>query len=282
MHVDSLRAHERMTERKPLYDESMAECLAVRETMRDDGTKYGLLLENLGECSRLVDIGCGWGQFLALAAELVDEVWGVDECADRVVDVRKACPAAKVVVCRADRIDLPDAYFDTAVTSQMLHEAKLFGDEGELEGTLAEIRRLLRDGGRYLLLDHQDAGEGDVIVRLPADQIARLGEFERNYEFYEASHESLPDGTIRISRRCLQDSLSKDWSLGSAMESIEMRETHNVFEQAATTALVESAGFRVTQRIGFSDITVDLQRHGGAMVEGESWFRKFVLVADRA
>ncbi len=270
-----------MQDRQPLYSKVEAECLEVRETMCDDGLKYSLLLDNLGPCRRLVDIGAGWGQFLALAADRVEELWAVDECPDRTTDLNKACPKAKVVICRGDRLDLPDDYFDAVVTSQMLHEAKLFGSPGELERTLAEIGRVLAPGGRYLLLDHQDAGEGDVVVRLPREQMARLAEFERKYRFYDASHSDADDGSIHISRRCLQDFLSKDWSLNSAMEEIEMNETHNVFEQTTTRELVAAARLEAREWIDFSDITIDLQRHGGELIEGDPWPRKFVLVAEK-
>ena len=270
-----------MQERQPLYGRREAGCLEVRETMRDDGVKYGLLLENLGSCVRLVDIGAGWGQFLAMAGERVEEIWAVDECPQRVADLHKACPKAKVVICRAHRLDLPDAYFDAVVTSQMLHEVKLFGRQGDLVRTLAEIHRVLAPGGRYLLLDHQDAGEGDVAARLPEDQMARLAEFERKFRFYAAAHEMTADGGVRLSRRCLQDFLTKDWSLNSSMEEMEMNETHNVFEQHATSELVASAGLIVRRWIEFSDIMVDLGRHGGHLIEGQPWRRKFLLVAEK-
>jgi len=249
--------------------------------MRDDSIKHGLLLDHLGACRRLVDVGAGWGQFLALAAERVEEIWAVDESPDRARDIHKACPKAKVVICRADRLELPDEYFDAAVTSQMLHEVKLFGEKGELEEALSEIHRVLTRGGRYLLLDHLDAGDGEVIVHFPADQLAKLHEFEDKYTFYKAAHAPAERGNIRISRRCLQDFLTKDWSLNSAMEEMEMNETHNVFEERATKDLVTSVGFDVREWIRFSDIAADLARHGGRLIEGTPWGRKFLLVAEK-
>lgn len=268
-------------ERQPLYGKREAECLEIRETIRDDGAKYGLLLENLGPCRRLVDVGAGWGQFLALAEEHVEEVWAVDECPQRVADLHQACPKAKVVICRADSLKLPDAYFDAVVTSQMLHEVKLFDRPGDLQRTLSEIHRVLAPGGRYLLLDHRDAGEGDVTVRLPDDQMVRLAEFERKFRFYDAAHEITADGGIHLSRRCLQDFLTKDWSLNSSMEEIEMNETHNVFVEQEMRELVTSAGLNVRRWIEFSEIAIDLERHGGQLIEGQPWRRKFLLVAEK-
>ena len=267
----------------PLYKRDESECLRRLEASwhRDNQEKIPLLLENLGPCRRLVDIGCGWGQFLGMAQDCVSEVWGVDESPDRVKDIEKACPKANVVICRADKLTLPDRYVDVAVTSQMLHEVRLFGEESEQQRVLREIRRILVDGGRYLLLDHLDAGEGEVVVKLPEEGIHQMQEFERKFEYYSAAHQVIGDGEVRVSRRCLQDFLTKRWYLNSSMESIEMNETHNVFEKQETTQLIESSGLSVCKWITFSDIRDDLRRADGALLEGEAWFRKFPLAATK-
>jgi len=270
----------------PLYDREAAAFLQRREAGRaaGDDEKFALLLGELADCRRLVDIGCGWGQFLgkvAAARPDVTELWGVDESPDRAADVAAACPAARTVICRADRLDLPDAHFDVAVTSQMLHEVKLFGRPGQMAETLAEIRRVLAPGGRWLLLDHQDAGDGEAVVSMPAALTARLAEFESRFRFYDASHEQLPDGSIRISRRCLQDFLTKAWSLGSPMERMEMNETHNVFRRAETVGLLASAGFTVTRWLDFADIREDLARAGAELLSGTRWPRKFLVTATK-
>jgi len=266
---------------EPIYKKHEAKCLRERETLwkKHNQVKFSLLLENIGLCQRLVDIGCGWGQFLGMAQDHVAELWGVDESPDRVKDIKQACPKANVVICRADRLKLPDRYFDVAVTSQMLHEVKLFGEKSELQKVLHEIQRILVDGGRYLLLDHLDAGEGEVVVRLPVKKIRQLVEFEHKFQYYPATHQDIGDNSVRISKRCLQDFLTKDWSFNSPMESIEMNETHNVFEETETIQLIESTGFTVCNWKVFSDIREDLKRVEGELLEGEAWYRKFLLVA---
>lgn len=246
---------------------------------QDNQEKFSLLLDNLGLCQRLVDIGCGWGQFLAIAQDSVPELWAVDESPERLKDIKRSCPKAQVIICRADRMKLPDCYFDVAVTSQMLHEVKLFGERSELQKVLAEIHRILLEKGRYLVLDHQDAGEGAVIVKLPTEKMGQLREFEKKYEYYSVAHQSINDNTARISKRCLQDFLSKYWSLNSPMESMEMKETHNVFEKTETIKLMESSGFVVREWIDFSDIGKDLRKVGGQLLEGEAWFRKFLCIS---
>lgn len=267
-----------------LYNEDQVKFLREREAFwrRDNREKFSLLLTHLGRCRRLVDIGCGWGQFLQLAQGRVSEVWGVDESPHSLQDVASTCPKVQIVVCRADRLDLPDDYFDVVVTSQMLHEVKLFGAESETQAVLGEIKRILTSGGRYLLLDHLDAGEGQVTVKLPPARLKQLDEFERKLQCYRATHRDMGDGIVRIQKRPLQDFLTKYWSLNSPMESIEMKETHNVFEKTETTRLMESGGLSVRRWIPFSDIRKDLKRAGGDLLQGEPWHRKFLLVATKS
>lgn len=269
---------------RPLYDKARADSLREREAAPppQDHEKFTLLLENLGRPRRLVDIGCGGGQFLRVASECTDELWGVDESPDRIKDAEQTCPKAKFVICRVEQLQLPDAYFDVAVTSQMLHEVKLFRTDAELQATLHQIHRILADGGRYFLLDHRDAGEGDVAVRLPREKTDQLLQFEQRFKYYKAKHQDVKDGVIKISRRHLQDFLTKTWALGSPMESMEMNETHNVFEQRETSRLVQTAGFAIDKWIDFSDIRQDLKLAGGELLTGRPWFRKFLLISTKA
>ncbi len=268
------------TQKEPLYKKDEAEYLQKREAWEQDNQeKFSLLLKELGLCQRLVDIGCGWGQFLGVAQDSVPELWGVEESPERLKDIKRACPGARIVICRADRMKLPDCYFDVAVTSQMLHEVKLFAKRSELQKVLSEIHRVLVEEGRYILLDHQDAGEGEVIIKLPTEKMEQLLEFERKYKYYSAAHQSIDNISVRISKRCLQDFLSKYWSLNSPMESMEMKETHNVFEKTETVKLMESSGFLVREWIDFSDIGKDLRKVGGQLLEGEAWFRKFLCIS---
>jgi cyclopropane fatty-acyl-phospholipid synthase-like methyltransferase len=54
---------------KPLYKKDEAQFLWKREAFwkKDNEVKFSLLLKNIGLCQRLVDIGCGWGQFLSIS-----------------------------------------------------------------------------------------------------------------------------------------------------------------------------------------------------------------------
>lgn len=89
--------------KEPLYKKDEAKYLEEREAFweRDNQEKFSLLLGKIERCQRLVDIGCGWGQFLSLVEDNVPELWGVDESPDRLKDLRSVCPKAKVVICQA-------------------------------------------------------------------------------------------------------------------------------------------------------------------------------------
>lgn len=87
--------------KNPLYQKDEAEFMRERETpwRKDNKVKFSLLLEHIGSYKRLVDIGCGWGQFLCIAQEQVSEVWGVDESPARIEDCKQACSKTNLVMC---------------------------------------------------------------------------------------------------------------------------------------------------------------------------------------
>ena len=68
-------------EKDSLYGETEADFFRKRAQSWDkqDLQKFDLMMKYMQGCKRMVDIGCGWGKFLQIAAKQVDEVWGVDE-----------------------------------------------------------------------------------------------------------------------------------------------------------------------------------------------------------
>ncbi|MHC4779240.1 MAG: class I SAM-dependent methyltransferase [Planctomycetota bacterium] len=268
---------------EPLYGSGAARALSRREKAREEGEreKHALLLERLPRRGRLLDIGCGPGRFLRLASRIAGECLGLDESLDRLSPARGTTQAARMVLARADGICFRGGSFDVVTASQVLHEVRLFGREGEFTRVLGEVNRVLGPRGIFLLLDHLDGGDGHVRVRLPTATLERLELFEKRYRFRLALHEKEAGGVVRLSRRDLQDFLTKDWSLGTAMEAIEMQETHNVFQEGETVAALQEAGFHQVEWLPFSSIDDDLDRCRGERVSGESWHRKFLLSARR-
>lgn len=107
---------------------------------------------------RVLDVGCGSGQFAVAIAPLVAQVVGVDltpAMLDRARAQQAQAGVANVEWLQADSAALPvaDGAFDIVVSRSMLHHA---ADPG---ATLAEMRRACAPGGRMAVLDLTPAPE---------------------------------------------------------------------------------------------------------------------------
>jgi SAM-dependent methyltransferase len=101
---------------------------------------------------RVVEVGCGAGLLLrdiGLAVGPHGLAAGVDISPDQIVAAERACaevPAVKPMVCDIRELRYPDHVFDAAVAVQVLEYIE------DVEGTLAELRRVLKPGGRFYCL----------------------------------------------------------------------------------------------------------------------------------
>jgi ubiquinone/menaquinone biosynthesis C-methylase UbiE len=267
----------------PLYSKDAAEALTQRE--RADQRvqeRIRLVLDRLGKCESFLDVGCGSGQYLrAVAAHGVARVVGVDESSDRLEEARRTCPRAELSIARVDALPFPDQSFDVVLTAQVLHEIFLFGQPGELAQVLREIKRVLKPSGRLIALDHLDPGPERVRVRLSSPARSRFDYFVKNYKLRTISFQEDPDGSLWLSRRDLQDFVTKIWAFGTAMEDLEMRETHCPFGRDQLESLLQEARLELREWLAFEEISADLKEHGIELVEGASWPRKLLLVAQR-
>src|SRR5690242_12280084 len=90
---------------------------------------------------RVLEVGCGTGQF---ARSVLDEAPGTDylatDLSPAMVEATRALGVPAEVV-PADELPFADGSFDGAVAAWMLYHVP------DLDGTLVELRRVLRDGG---------------------------------------------------------------------------------------------------------------------------------------
>ena len=114
---------------------------------------------------RLLDIGTGTGQLLALLAPRVTRGLGVDASRAMLALARSRLAKPELAHCavrQADmyRLPLPDGAFDTAVLQMVLHYAE------DPAAAVTEAARVLRPGGQLLIVDLHHHGRTDLLDRL--------------------------------------------------------------------------------------------------------------------
>jgi SAM-dependent methyltransferase len=88
---------------------------------------------------RVLDLGCGTGRALQLVPGAVG--------ADMSLEMLRAAPAGRAACARAEALPFRTATFDAVLCTNSFHHYP------EPVGTLREIRRILRPGGRAVLVD---------------------------------------------------------------------------------------------------------------------------------
>jgi ubiquinone/menaquinone biosynthesis C-methylase UbiE len=96
---------------------------------------------------RVLDLGCGTGRNLPLFPHGVSVV-GLDPCREMLAKARRRAPRAPLVCARAEALPFRDGTFDTVVSALVLCSVT------DPVAALAEVRRVLRPGGRLRLLEH--------------------------------------------------------------------------------------------------------------------------------
>ena len=107
-----------------------------------------LILDFFGDLAgrKVLDVGCGKGRFARILKEChpAAEVWGLDLSAEMLRYVPENIPTRQ-----GSMTDLPfdDGWFDAAYATESLEHAV------EIEAAVAEICRVVRPGGRIVVID---------------------------------------------------------------------------------------------------------------------------------
>ena len=146
----------------PLYD-MIAKMLGAdraREVLFD--------LAPLRPGDRVLDIGCGTGTFATILKQRYPglEVTGVDPDPKALARARRKAEQANVSIHFdqgfADSLKFPAMSFDLIFSSFMFHHL----EGSNREKTLREVRRVLKPGGRFYLLDFEASSSGHGFFKL--------------------------------------------------------------------------------------------------------------------
>ncbi|HSU75135.1 MAG TPA: class I SAM-dependent methyltransferase [Terrabacter sp.] len=149
---------------------------------------------------RVLEVGCGTGQF---ARSVLDEAPGTDylatDLSPAMVEATRAL-GVRAEVAAADELPFGDGSFDGAVAAWMLYHVP------DLDGTLAELRRVLRDGGTLHVATNgrehlagllRDAGGEALVTQFSSENAAEaLGRhFEHVVQRDVETRATFPDHT---------------------------------------------------------------------------------------
>lgn len=132
-----------------VFDERLAAQLEVFYQRREVRARRALVLEALApeRGDAILDVGCGPGFYVADLLDREATVTGVDPSPAMLAIARQRAAAADLLEGTATHLPVEDAGFDRALAVQV------FEYVADVDGALAELRRVLRPGGRLLIWD---------------------------------------------------------------------------------------------------------------------------------
>lgn len=164
---DSERLRDVIAQRRARSREFFSEAGDSWDTLRQElfGTAVGggALLGLLDDAWVVGDLGCGSGHVSALLAPFVHRVIGVDASAEMLGRARERFVGEARVELRSgelERLPVADGELDAAIMSLVLHHAP------DPRRALAEACRVLRPGGRLLVLDLAPHNEAEYRERM--------------------------------------------------------------------------------------------------------------------
>lgn len=121
-----------------------------------------LLKGTYDHCRKVVDIGCGGGRNLVYLMQNGFEVYGIDQDAQAIENLRDICaelaPGAapeNFRVAKAEELPFPDVFFDLVICSAVLHFAR---NHAQFDSMLQEAWRVLKPGGYFFARLASDIG----------------------------------------------------------------------------------------------------------------------------
>jgi len=101
------------------------------------------LIDGLGPADKVLEVGCGTGNYLIAIRELVGcSGWGIDPSTEMLAQARARSGQVQLLQGKAEQLEFPDGHFDFVFSVNVIHHV---GDRGR---SFREAVRVLRHGGR--------------------------------------------------------------------------------------------------------------------------------------
>jgi ubiquinone/menaquinone biosynthesis C-methylase UbiE len=125
------------------------------------------------EGDRVLEVGCGPGFFTETLSLIVGEkgkVYAQDIEEAMLRKIKKKLPSFRYpnvipLLCNSSSLELPDSSCDVILCANVIEEIY---KEGELEGTVKEIGRVLKPGGILFIKEHRFGGTEPIIKETEA------------------------------------------------------------------------------------------------------------------
>lgn len=157
-----------------------------------------LLKGRFDNCKSILDVGCGYGRNLHYFLKNGYEVFGVDENADAIENVKALAhqlaptiPVENFVTCAIEAMPFNDNSFDVVISSAVFHFAN---DHNHFEQMLRSCWRVLKPGGFLFARLASDIGIEDLVVDLGNGRFALPEGSQR----YLVNQEKLKHYTIEL------------------------------------------------------------------------------------
>jgi SAM-dependent methyltransferase len=148
------------------------------DSFADPARRVVLAETEVGAGTRVLDVGCGSGEFLALVKSRGGVPFGVDPAPGMVSLTRASVPSAEVRLAGAEDLPWPDAIFDVVTAFNALQ----FADDPIV--ALTEMARVAAPGGHVAVANWAEGALNDLNVLEAAVAAAD-------------DEELLPDGPLR-------------------------------------------------------------------------------------
>ena len=147
-----------------------------------------------GDC--VLEVGCGPGFFTETLSLIVSEkgkVYAQDVEEAMLRKIKKKIPSFRYpnvipLLCNSSSLEIPDSSCDVVFCANVIEEIY---KEGELEGTVTEIDRVLKRGGTLVIKEHRFGGTEpmikeaeDLFVRSGYDKVSE----EKTFFSYHSRH----------------------------------------------------------------------------------------------